>query len=143
MPFNDNLPAENTDPWYGPLVTAWGNLKTFVNGVETAAGNAASAAAAAQTTANGRATVASVTAAQSAADAAQTTANGRATVASVTAAQAAADAAQTTANGRATTASVAAKVTGLNGATGLWIGTQEAYDAIATPTPTVAYFVVG
>lgn len=36
MPFNDNLPAENTDPWYSPLVTAWNNLKTFVNGLETA-----------------------------------------------------------------------------------------------------------
>lgn len=38
MPFNDNLPAENTDPWYNPLVTAWNNLKTFVNGLETSLG---------------------------------------------------------------------------------------------------------
>jgi hypothetical protein len=38
MPFNDNLPAENTDPWYTPLVAAWANLKTFVNGLETAIG---------------------------------------------------------------------------------------------------------
>jgi len=36
MPFNDNLPAENTNPWYTPLVAAWTNLKTFVNGLETA-----------------------------------------------------------------------------------------------------------
>lgn len=35
MPFTDNLPAENTNPWYTPLVTAWNNLKTFVNGLET------------------------------------------------------------------------------------------------------------
>lgn len=38
MPFNDNLPAENTDPWYAPFVMSWGNLKTFVNGLETALG---------------------------------------------------------------------------------------------------------
>ena len=44
MPFNDNLPAENTDPWYSPLVTAWNNLKTFVNGLETALGLKASQA---------------------------------------------------------------------------------------------------
>lgn len=36
MPFNDNLPAEGTDPWYAPLVTAWTNLKAFVNALETA-----------------------------------------------------------------------------------------------------------
>jgi len=42
MPFNDNLPAENTDPWYTPLVTAWNNLKTFVNGLETTLGTKAS-----------------------------------------------------------------------------------------------------
>lgn len=41
MPFNDNLPAENTDPWYMPLVTAWNNLKTFVNGLETTLGGKA------------------------------------------------------------------------------------------------------
>lgn len=39
MPFNDNLPAENTDPWYTTFVTAWNNLKTFVNGLETSLGN--------------------------------------------------------------------------------------------------------
>lgn len=44
MPFNDNLPAENTDPWYSPFVTAWGNLKTFVNGLETTLGQKANAA---------------------------------------------------------------------------------------------------
>lgn len=38
MPFNDNLPPENTDPWYAPLNTAWTNLKTFVNALETALG---------------------------------------------------------------------------------------------------------
>lgn len=35
MPLNDNLPAENTDPWYSGIVSAWANLKTFVNGLET------------------------------------------------------------------------------------------------------------
>lgn len=44
MPFNDNLPAENTDPWYTPLVSAWNNLKTFVNGLETTLGTKASSA---------------------------------------------------------------------------------------------------
>jgi len=38
MPFNDNLPAENTNPWYAPITTAWANLKTFVNSLETALG---------------------------------------------------------------------------------------------------------
>lgn len=52
MPFNDDLPAENTDPWYGPLVAAWSNLKTFINGLETAVGSAASAASQAQATAD-------------------------------------------------------------------------------------------
>lgn len=35
MPFNDNLPASGTKPWYTPFNTAWTNLKTFVNGLET------------------------------------------------------------------------------------------------------------
>lgn len=35
MPLTDNLPAENTNPWYAPLNTAWTNLKAFVNGLET------------------------------------------------------------------------------------------------------------
>lgn len=35
MPFNDNLPAQGTQPWYTPFATAWNNLKTFVNGLET------------------------------------------------------------------------------------------------------------
>lgn len=39
MPFNDNLPAENTNPWYSPLAAAWANLKTFVNGLETSVNN--------------------------------------------------------------------------------------------------------
>lgn len=41
MPFNDNLPAENTDPWYLPLKSAWDNLKAFVNGLEAALGGKA------------------------------------------------------------------------------------------------------
>lgn len=36
MPFNTNLPAENSDPWYAPLVAAWAALTAFVNGLETA-----------------------------------------------------------------------------------------------------------
>ncbi len=39
MPLNDNLPAEGTNPWYTPMVTAWENLKTFVNGLETSVNN--------------------------------------------------------------------------------------------------------
>ena len=39
MPFNDNLPASGTKPWYTPFNTAWGNLKTFVNGLETQIAN--------------------------------------------------------------------------------------------------------
>lgn len=35
MPFTDDLPAENTDPWFTPLVAAWTALKSFVNGLET------------------------------------------------------------------------------------------------------------
>lgn len=35
MPLTDNIPAENTDPWYTGLATAWANMKTFVNGLET------------------------------------------------------------------------------------------------------------
>src|SRR5690606_18430426 len=34
MPFNDNLPAQGTQPWYTPFNTAWTNLKTFINGLE-------------------------------------------------------------------------------------------------------------
>jgi len=44
MPFNDNLPAENTDPWYAPLNTAWTNLKSFVNALESALAFKANAA---------------------------------------------------------------------------------------------------
>lgn len=36
MPLNANLPAENTDPWYTPIVAAWDAMKTFVNGLEAA-----------------------------------------------------------------------------------------------------------
>lgn len=36
----------------------------------------------------------------------------------------------------------ARKVTGLNGVTGLWQGTQAEYDAIVTPDPNVVYIVV-
>lgn len=39
MPFNDNLPASGTKPWYTPFNTAWTNLKTFVNGLETSIAN--------------------------------------------------------------------------------------------------------
>lgn len=41
MPFNDDLPAEGTDPWYAPLATAWSNLKSFINGLETSLGGKA------------------------------------------------------------------------------------------------------
>lgn len=40
MPFNQNLPAENTDPWYTPLNNAWTALKNFVNDVEATANSA-------------------------------------------------------------------------------------------------------
>lgn len=36
MPFTTQLPPENTDPWYTPLVNAWTALTSFVNGLETA-----------------------------------------------------------------------------------------------------------
>lgn len=39
MPFTDDLPASGTKPWYTPFNTAWTNLKTFVNGLETAIAN--------------------------------------------------------------------------------------------------------
>lgn len=43
MPFNTPLPAENTDPWYAPLVTVWSALTAFLNALETAlAGKASS-----------------------------------------------------------------------------------------------------
>ncbi|QNJ55950.1 hypothetical protein SEA_RASPUTIA_60 [Microbacterium phage Rasputia] len=35
MPYNENLPAENTDPWYTPLVAVWASLRNFVNGLES------------------------------------------------------------------------------------------------------------
>lgn len=34
-------------------------------------------------------------------------------------------------------------VEALNGVTGLWLGTQAEYDAIETPSPTVAYIIQG
>jgi len=44
MPFNTNLPAENTDPWYTPLVNAWAALTTFINGLESSLGDKANTA---------------------------------------------------------------------------------------------------
>lgn len=44
MPFNTNLPTENTDPWYAPLTSSWAALKVFVNGLETSLGLKANAA---------------------------------------------------------------------------------------------------
>lgn len=44
------------------------------------------------------------------------------------------------ANGAAT--AVASKVTGLNGVTGLWKGTQAQYDGITTKDPNVYYVVL-
>lgn len=42
MPFNSQLPAEGTNPWYAPLVTAWAGLLAFVNGLETSLSSKAS-----------------------------------------------------------------------------------------------------
>lgn len=39
MPFTEELPPENTNPWYLPLISAWGALTTFVNGLETTLAN--------------------------------------------------------------------------------------------------------
>lgn len=36
MPFTEPLPAENTDPWYAPIVTSWEAIQLFVNSLETA-----------------------------------------------------------------------------------------------------------
>lgn len=38
MPFTQDLPAENTDPWYTQITQTWGALKTFVNDLETSLG---------------------------------------------------------------------------------------------------------
>lgn len=80
MPFNTNLPAENTDPWYSGISAAWSALKTFVNGLESglaATDTKATNAAAAAATADGKAV-----AAQSAA----ATADGKAVAAQAAAA---------------------------------------------------------
>lgn len=45
MPFNEPLPAENTDPWYIPLVVNFiGGLRTFVNALEATVSGKANAA---------------------------------------------------------------------------------------------------
>jgi hypothetical protein len=46
MPYNTPLPAENTDPWYAPLVSGFiGGLRDFVNALEATVGGKASTAA--------------------------------------------------------------------------------------------------
>ena len=230
MPFNDNLPAENQDPWYAPLVTAWNNLKTFVNGLETTLGTKASSSdlttglatkvnSATYTAGmankadlvggvvptsqlpplaiNDTFTVASQAAMLAltaqvgdvairtdtsntyilSAEPATTLGNWKAllspgTVVSVAgktgvvslvkadvglgsvdntsdANKPVSTATQTALNGKASTTDLDnvftlanTKVTGLNGATGLWIGTQTEYDAIPAPVATVAYVVI-
>jgi len=129
MPFNTNLPAENTDPWYTPLVNAWESLKTFVNGLETAISTKAEAQdltdfeTAAQGQFNDLSDVVATKA--SAADVAGLTA----TVGQI---QDDLDNTFQLAN---------SKATALNGLTGVWIGTQAQYDAITTPSDTVFYAI--
>lgn len=113
MPFTDNLPAENTDPWYTPLVNAWGNLKAFVNGLELALAGKADT---------------------SHTHAAGDIVSGELSVARVPSLP--------TSKITGLDAALSSKVAGLNGATGLWIGTQTEYDAITTPSATVAYIIV-
>ncbi len=35
MPFNEDLPADGTKPWGGPLRAIWGRMLTFLNGLES------------------------------------------------------------------------------------------------------------
>lgn len=127
MPFNDNLPAEGTNPWYTPLVTAWNNLKTFVNGLETSLGTKASST----DLTSGLAGKANTAHTHAAADVVSGTfADARIpslAISKTTGLQAALD----------------AKVAGLNGATGLWIGTQAQYDAVSPKVATVVYAIKG
>lgn len=45
MPFNEDLPAENTNPWYTPFVVNFvGGLRTFVNNLEAIVSGKANAA---------------------------------------------------------------------------------------------------
>lgn len=150
MPFNDNLPAEGTDPWYTPLVTAWNNLKTFVNGLETTLGTKASTSdltsglagkantshthAAGDVTSGTFATARIPDLAISKVTGLQTALDGKASTTDLdNTFQVATDAANL----------AATKTTGLNGVTGVWAGTQAQYDAISPKVATVFYAITG
>lgn len=188
MPFNDNLPAEETDPWYTPLVTAWTNLKAFVNGLETSLGNKSDVghthAAAdvvsgafiqaripdlnASKIASGTLDVARIpdlptskvtgldsalSAKALASDLSDFEAQALAALddlSDVVATKASAADMTAALSGKASTADLDntfalanSKTTGLNGATGVWIGTQAEYDAIGAPSATVVYVITG
>lgn len=102
MTFDQNLPPENTDPWYTGLVDAWDALKLFVN-------NLATQTRTAQETAEGAATTAA-DAAEAATDA-QTAAASAASAAS-DAASDASDAASTASAAAETATDAAAAVSG-------------------------------
>lgn len=119
MPFNDSLPPQGTNPWYTPLVVNFiGGLRTFVNSLETAITSGL------QGKANATHTHAAADVTSGTLDVARIPAL---SISKTIDLQTALD----------------AKLDGLNGATGLWIGTQAQYDAIGTKSPTIYYVVTG
>lgn len=144
MPFTGNLPAENTDPWYTPLATVWDQLKTFVNGLETAiSGKESTLSAGAHVTIDRTDPAHPVISAAASPVSSVNTKTGDVVLTK-------GDVNLGNVNNTSDTdkpistaqqAALDAKVTGQNGATGLWIGTQAAYDAIVTKDPAVAYVI--
>lgn len=108
-----------------------------VTAVKVVADKAATDAAAAQTTADGKADPSTVATAQAAAEAAQAEAEGRATVASVTAATAAAAAAQATADSKRTAAQVTEAI---NAAIAAHKGDADAHQTIPAAPAIVQAF---
>lgn len=132
MPFNDNLPAENTDPWYAPLTTAWTNLKAFVNGLETALGDKSDVGhthAAADVTSGTftQTRIPDLNASKTTTGVFDVARIPALPITGVTGLQAELD----------------SKPEALNGLAAVWLGTQVEYDAIATKDPATLYFIQG